>query len=546
MCCYCHCYCCYHHLRPYLPDNPKPTLNPRNLRDTVIPFDANRYVTELSIGSVFAVVSRSKQGSSQTITSHVEEWSVLLNWDVLPLLRKITIKGAQITELHQSPITSTRDSCLSHDRKVLQSLNLMAKHIPKDHPFGYFEVHFYGADDTAVALLNDYPHLQAVVRTLWFHDAREDSAFSRRYTTQDFGQSMTHMVNLCDLKITVDRPATADLTSFLPLLGSLTRLESLDLYICGRTVLPSNEDWLLKTTPLIPQSVTKLVCTTTMMEVFQQFGPFENPTFENVRDLTLHIEPTHRDVSLLNLPFNNLHALQVYLCEPDDIRSHQISHIADFTYSNSNTLRKLSLSKLSYNQVADLVQANPNLEELHIGRLETRRLPAFGPSVEYISRLRRLKLLTIGVESINQIRTQKFGELLTRNPLAVDPDYSYVYEPSSCLEKITIKFLPTEEVRKMPSLWMSLPEVSTECYNLSTHSTFHKVVKMFDEVPSIDYHHAPRYLWHDIYTCAAHVVFDVKAISKDLYPGYYAGKYHKRSPGSLSSSPNNSDDDMSY
>lgn len=531
--------------RPFVPNNTKPVLNPRTVPKTPIPFDANNYVTELCIDSVFAAVSRSENGP-QILNSQTEDWSVLLNWDVLPYLRTVTIKGAQMSELGNSPISCTRDSCITHDSKVLDSLDRMAQ----TDVSGNFKVHLYGIDERCLNMIKDYPNLQNVIQTLWFHDTRDNSGYSTNHKLIDFGQCMANMANLKNLNITVGAPATADLTTFLPLLHSFSKLEKLRMYIEGQPVLPDAGEWN-RERPIIPQSLRKLACTTVFLAILSQYGYYVDSTFQNVQELILYIEDKRPEMSL-RLPFNNLSAFRLSLCDPEDTDFHSYRDLIHLVEKNKETLRKLALFKLSFADTPDLVQAVPDLEQLHIGYLQAS-VSGFGASLEYISDLCKLKHLTLGIENIKCLTSQKLGELLTQSPVSTqlysedildDHVGSSPVQLTNTLKTVTIKLPRYQLITKMPKLTMDLPQLKLKNFELSAHASFHKSVKMYDLVPSVDNHQKPRYLWSHVDTCAAYVVFDVREISRSLYPDYYDGKHLKQGPYSNSSSVANSDDDL--
>lgn len=457
---------------------------------------------------------------------------MLLNKNVLPRLWNVTVKCSQLADLHKSPSPVARDACLSHDTKVLESLDLMAK----EDSTGDFEVHLYGIDEQCLELLEKYPNLQKVLHTLWFHDERDIAGLSTNHLSIDFGKSMTEMINLRDLNITFDSPTTANFTTFLPLLGSCSKLEKLNVSIQEEPVFPApgGVEWN-RHQPIIPSSVTELSCTTTFLDVLRKFDSFQEPTFDNVKKLSIFIETSTHSVSL-QLPFRRLVSLEINLCDPGDAQFRYYEELVELTGKNRATLEKLSLFMLPFHFIPDLFEANPDLKELHIGHLSTNRLPVFSVSLDLLSHFSKLQHLTIGLERIHQLTSQTLGDLLTQKPFKAGYPEQFGESirlhknPSSMLETVTIKFPTLPRISKMPKLLMDLPTLNIENYDISTHSTFYEASNMFDVPPSVDCNQKPNYLWQSLYSTATYVVFDVKEIAKNLYPELCGEKSPEKVP----------------
>lgn len=498
---------------------------------TCIPHDIENYVTELNIGSTHSVVSRID--GSRDEQQHVEWWGVLLNWDVLPRLRKITINGTVAASRVNSGLAKSPCHTLN-DPEALEQLAWFAESTPagRQPP----EMHIYGVDETVVMAMSNYPALQKCIRTLWFHDQLDDTGSSIKRTLPDFGRALAGMTQLRDLSISVGAPAVANFTHFLQVLGKFPYLKKLHLSYGTRPVMDDSPLALgvHNFRPIVPPSLEVLDCPYSFLELLNLLEPFTDRTFQEIHDLTLHVD--RRRVTL-DLPFYSLEAFQVYMQNCDNVRSYTVEGLLDMVAHNARTLKRLAVAKMDFTDVMDLPHVNPNLEELHIGILITGNLPVWTPVLDYLQDLKKLKHLTLNVNSIRQLSTRMFGTLLTRSPISEDS-----YEPSTQLQTVTIKFNRTESISKLPSIVASVN--GTKSYNLTSHASFHKARYMMDEVPGVDNHRVPEYLWEDGSICAAHVVFDARAISMDLYPDYYSGKYKTRNPYSNTSSVANSDDEM--
>lgn len=520
----------------------------RRVTKTCIPHDIKHFVTELNIGSTHSIVSRISADGSSHQEEHAEWWGVLLNWDVLPHLRKITINGTTAAERLNSALATAKQCRTLNDKEALDQLGRFAASIPASRRDTPLEVNICGVDETVVMAMANYPALQRSIRTLWFHDVRDSAGESIRRTLPDFGEALAGMTGLHDLSITVGAPAVANFTHFLQALGKFPQLEKLHLAYGGdggsRPVLDDTPFALgvHKFRPVVPESLRTLSCPYSFIEMLSVLEPFTERTFQNIHDLTLHIDK-HR--ASLDLPFYSLAALQVYIQEADSVRGYKVEGLLDIAAHNSATLRRLALAVIDFTEVMDLVASNPDLEELHIGKLITGNLPVWTAVLDYLLDLRKLRHLTLNATSLRQLSSRMFGTLLTRNP--VDEERPHSYEPSNRLETVTIKLgrhdPAARTAGKLPKL-LTGPVGGRRAYDLSTHAALHKLQYMADPVPGVDNHRAPEYLWEDAYVCAPHIVFDAAAISQDLYPEYYAGRYLRRSPYSNTSSVVNSDDEM--
>lgn len=545
---------------PTISPESQASIIPRRVTKTRIPFDVKFFVTELNIGTTHSFVSRSNDGQVREDEGGCEWWGVLLNWNVLPYLHKITINGTRVSHRLNSAIASSK-TCSLNDKQSLQQLDHLASTIPESHHYGGLEIHIYGIDDSVVMDMANYPSLQKCIRTLWFHDRYDDAGESCHYKLPDFGKSLANMTELRDLSITVGFPAVPNFTTFLQVLGKFPKLEKLELSYTSRPTMDDHpmSIGIEKFRPVIPESLKSLSCPSSFIDTLNLLEPFTSRTFESINDLTLYVDKRRMSLAL---PFHGLESLQVYILDGDNAKNYRIENLIDLTSQNTNTLRSLSVAAMNYTEVIDLVQTNPDLEELHIGRLLSASVPFWTPTISYLLDLKKLKHLTVNVSSTAQLTTGAFAKLLTRCPLQehkedFDDEYhygGYEFEPSNSLETVTVKLNPYEEVRKTPPLVINvtnLPSSSYQknTYDLSQHGVLHYVPYVKEVIPSVeDVNRIPPYLMNNNGSrSASYIVFDVKSISTDLYPDfYYSGRYLKNSSpyGSNLSSGANSDDEM--